>query len=106
MAKKFDEFLNEKNFQVVSNMKAINYSLTYQLGSGRIVAMAATGKDLDKEIESGASKTAIGKDIEDTINDQLKKFRQSITVSVDYNYEGAGYGFLINLEDLLKKLNK
>ena len=106
MAKKFDEFLNEKNFQVVSNMNAINYSLTYPLGSGRIVAMAATSKDLDKEIESGASKTAIGKDIEDTINDQLKKFRQSITVSVDYSYEGAGYGFLINLEDLLKKLNK
>ena len=106
MAKKFDAFVNEKNLQVVTSSDAINYRISHQSGSGHIVAMAATGKDLDKEIESGASKTAIGKDIEDTINNQLKKLRQEITVSIDYGYQGAGYAFTLNLEGLLKKLNK
>lgn len=101
-----NESVNEKNLQVVTSSEAINYSISYQLGSGKIVAMAATGKDLDKEIESGASKTAIGKDIEDTINNQLKKLRQEITVSIDYGYEGAGYAFTLDLEGLIKKLNK
>lgn len=105
-AKLFEQFLNEKNFQVVSNMQAINYRLSYRYGQGGILAMAATGKDLDKEIESGASKTAIGKDIEDAINKALKKYRQSFTVEQDYGYQGAGYSFYINMDYLLKLLNK
>ena len=48
-AKVFEQFLEEKNFQVVSNMKAINYRLSYRYGQGGFLAMAATGKDLDKE---------------------------------------------------------
>ena len=102
----FSEFLNERNLQVVTSEKAINYRLSHQYGTGHIVALASSSKDLDKEIESGASKTAIGKDIEDTINSQLKKFRQDITVRVDHGYQGAGYAFTLELDELLKRLNK
>ena len=104
--KPFEDFLNEKNFQVVSNMQAINYRLSYRYGQGGILAMAASSKDLDKEIKSGASKTAIGKDIEDAINRALKKYRQSFTVEQDHGYQGAGYSFYINMDYVLKLLNK
>lgn len=98
--------LHEKNFQTTVADNVINYRLFYQDGSGHIVALASTSKDLDKEIESNASPTAIGKDIEDAINDQLKKYRQELKVVIDHGYEGAGYAFRLELEDILKKLNK
>jgi hypothetical protein len=102
----FEDFLNEKNFQVVTSMQAINYRLTYQYGKGNIVAMASSGKDLDKELASNSTKLGIAKDIEMTINMQLKRMRQNITVEHDAGYEGAGYSFTINFEDILKRLNK
>ena len=110
MAKKYDEFLNEKNMLVVVNgddmSHAVNFRLTHQAGSATWLAMASTSKDLDKLIDSGASHTAIGKDIEDTINMLLKKFRQNFTVELDYGWQGAGYSFNLNFEDILKRLNK
>ena len=102
----FEDFLNEKNFQVVTNMEAVNFRLTYQSGKSNWLAMASTSKDLDKLIDSGASHTAIGKDIEDTINMLLKKFRQNFTVELDYGWQGAGYSFNLNFEDILKRINK
>ena len=110
MAKKYDEFLNEKNMLVVVQgddiSHAVNFRLTHQAGSATWLAMASTSKDLDKLINSGQSHTAIGKDIEDMINDQLKKYRQSFKVQLDYGWEGAGYSFDLDFEDILKKLNK
>lgn len=106
MVKKFDEFLNEKNLQVVTSDQAVNFRLTSQSGKANWLAMASTGKDLDKLIDSGASHTAIGKDIEDTINMLLKKFRQNFTVELDHGWQGAGYSFNLNFEDILKRLNK
>jgi len=105
MAKKFDEFLNEKNFQVVTNMEAINYRLSYRYGEGGIIAMASSGKDNDKELAIG-NPSSIGKDIEDTINKILKKYRQSFTVEQDHSYQGAGYAFYLNMDYILKLLNK
>ena len=106
----FNDFITEKNFQVVvtgdDESHAIKYRLSYRYGQGGILAMASSNKDLDKEIESGASKTAIGKDIEDTINRILKKYRQSFTVEQDHGYQGAGYSFYINMDYILKLLNK
>ena len=107
----FNDFITEKNFQVVvvagdDESYAIKYRLSYRYGQGGILAMANSSKDLDKEIKSGASKTAIGKDIEDAINDELKKRRQLFTVEQDHGYQGAGYSFYINMDDLLKLLNK
>lgn len=104
-AKVFEQFLQEKNFQVVSNMEAINYRLSYQFGKGGLLAMAATGKDNDKELAIG-DPDSIGKDIEDTINSQLKKFRAGFTVEQDHGYQGAGYSFYFNMFDLIKRLNK
>jgi len=104
-AKLFEQFLNENNFQVVTNMQAINYRLSYQFGKGGFLALAATGKDNDKELAIG-DPVAIGKDIEDTINKQLKKFRAGFTVEQDHGYQGAGYSFYFNMFDLIKRLNK
>tara|TARA_B100000035_G_C20799462_1_gene464807 strand:- start:290 stop:625 length:336 start_codon:yes stop_codon:yes gene_type:complete len=110
MAKKYDEFLNEKNMLVVVQgddiSHAVNFRLTHQAGSATWLAMASTSKDLDKLIASGASHTAIGKDIEDQINLGLKRFRQNFVVEQDHGWQGAGYAFHINFEDILKKLNK
>lgn len=103
----FADFLNEKMFQVVTNNDLINYRLSYGHGKyAGLVAMASSSKELDKEIESGASKTEIGKDIQDSINNELDKRGQLFTVEVDYSYKGAGYGFNLNMEYLLKLLNK
>lgn len=98
--------LHEKNLQVEVAGNVIEYTLRENLGGNGITALASSSEELDKEIESGASKTAIAKDIEDNINNRLKRMRQDITVSVDYRYEGAGYGFKLNLDGLLQKLNK
>ena len=67
------EFLNEKNFQVVTSDQAVNFRVTHQSGKANWLAMASTSKDLDKLIDSGASHTAIGKDIEDMINVTVKE---------------------------------
>ena len=63
----FEDFLNEKNLQVVTSDQAVNFRLTHQSGKANWLAMASTSKDLDKLIDSGASHQAIGKDIEVTI---------------------------------------
>jgi hypothetical protein len=101
----FEEYLNEKNFQVVTSDHVINYRLSYRYGHGGFVAMASSGKELDKQIEIDDPDT-IGKAIEDSINAELKKRRQLFTVEQDHGYQGAGYAFYLNMDDLLKLLNK
>ena len=51
MIGKFKEFLNEKNFMVATADTAVKYRLSHMPMSGYIVAMAASGKELDKEIK-------------------------------------------------------
>jgi predicted heme/steroid binding protein len=101
----FNDFLNEKNFQVVTSGEVINYRLSYQYGKGGFVAMASSGKELDKQIEIDDPDT-IGKAIEDSINAELKKRRQLFTVEQDHGYQGAGYSFYFNMDGLIKLLNK
>jgi hypothetical protein len=67
--------------------------------------MASSGKDNDKELAIG-DPVSIGKDIENTINIILKKYRQSFTVEQDHGYQGAGYAFYLNMDYILKLLNK
>jgi hypothetical protein len=67
--------------------------------------MASSGKELDKQIEIDDPDT-IGKAIEDSINDELKKRRQLFTVEQDHGYQGAGYSFYFNMDGLIKLLNK
>ena len=50
MIGKFKEFLNEKNFIVATADTAVKYKLSHMPMSGYIVAMAASSKELDKEI--------------------------------------------------------
>ena len=67
--------------------------------------MASNSKELDKQIEI-SDPIVIGKAIEDSINDELKKRRQLFTVEQDHGYQGAGYSFYFNMDDLIKLLNK
>ena len=101
----FNDFLNEKNFQVVTSGHAIKYRLSYQYGKGGFLAIASSSKENDKEIEID-DVFEIGKAIEDSINDELKKRKQFFTVEQDHGYQGAGYAFYTNFDDLLKLLNK
>jgi len=106
MISNFDSFLNEKNFLVVTGMQAINYRISVIPGKGTWTVMPTSSKDLDKETKSNKPKSVIGKDIEETINDQLKKFRQDIRVKQDLGYQGAGYSYTVDFDYLLKRLNK
>ena len=101
----FNDFLNEKNFQVVTSGHAVKYRLSYQYGKGGFLAMASSSKENDKELEIGDTNT-IGKAIEDSINTELKKRKQLFTVEQDHGYQGAGYSFYFNMDGLLKSLNK
>jgi len=105
MAKLFEEFLEEKNFQVFTGEHSIKYRLSYQYGKGGFLAMASSSKENDKEIEID-DVFKIGKAIEDSINAELKKYKQLFTVEEDHGYQGAGYAFYLNMDDLIKKLNK
>jgi hypothetical protein len=98
--------LYEKNFQVIIGDNTIEYTLRENIADNGIIALPSNSKELDKEIESGVSKTAIAKDIKDSINSRLKKARLPVTVKIDHRYEGTGYGFKLDLADLLQKLNK
>jgi hypothetical protein len=101
----FNDFLNEKNFQVVTSGHAIKYRLSYQYGKGGFVAMASSSKENDKEIEID-DVFEIGKAIEDSINNELKKRKQLFTVEEDHGYQGAGYAFYLVMDDVIKLLNK
>ena len=101
----FADFLNEKNFQVVTSGHAIKYRLSYQYGKGGFVAMASSSKENDKEIEID-DVFELGKAIEDSINAELKKRKQLFTVEQDHGYQGAGFAFYLNMDDLIKLLNK
>lgn len=100
----FEQFLNEKNFQVVTSGHAIKYTIHYE-AIGRFVAIATTSKENDKELEIDDA-FKIGKAIEDSINAELKKRKQVFTVEEDHGYQGAGYAFYPDMDDLIKLLNK
>mgnify|MGYP006087346421 CR=1 FL=1 len=99
-----DELI-EKNFQVVTSGHAIKYRLSYQYGKGGFLAIASSSKENDKEIEID-DVFEIGKAIEDSINDELKKRKQLFTVEEDHGYQGAGYAFYLVMDDVIKLLNK
>ena len=101
----FNDFLNEKNFQVVTSGHAVKYRLSYQYGKGGFVAMASSSKENDKEIEID-DVFELGKAIEDSINAELKKRKQLFTVEEDHGYQGAGYAFYLVMDDVIKLLNK
>lgn len=101
----FNDFLNEKNFQVVTSGHAVKYRLSYQYGKGGFLALASSSKENDKEIEID-DVFELGKAIEDSINDELKKRKQLFTVEQDHGYQGAGFAFYLMMDDLIKLLNK
>jgi hypothetical protein len=101
----FNDFLNEKNFQVVTSGHAVKYRLSYQYGKGGFLALASSSKENDKEIEIGDT-FELGKAIEDSINAELKKRKQLFTVEQDHGYQGAGFAFYLMMDDLIKLLNK
>ena len=101
----FNDFLNEKNFQVVTSGHAVKYRLSYQYGKGGFVAMASSSKENDKEIEID-DVFELGKAIEDSIHAELKKRKQLFTVEQDHGYQGAGFAFYLVMDDVIKLLNK
>ena len=101
----FNDFLNEKNFQVVTSGHSIKYRLSSMDGKGGFLALASSSKENDKEIEID-DVFELGKAIEDSINAELKKRKQLFTVEEDHGYQGAGYAFYLVMDEVIKLLNK
>ena len=66
----------------------------------RIIALPKTSKDLDKLDTLNLYREDIGVLLENDIN---RKFKE-VEFEYDKSYQGAGYGFTINLDKLVRKL--
>ena len=67
---------------------------------GRLLILPKTSKDLDKLDTLLLDREGIAIIIENRINDQFKE----IEFKRDNTYQGAGYGFTVDLEKVVKKL--
>lgn len=83
------------------------YSVDFQIGPGRgdvhLYAIAKSSKDLD-ELQTaitnrGGNDQTIGAIIAKAIENKLK-----LPIDTDYGYQGAGYGFKIDLYSVAKQL--
>lgn len=66
----------------------------------KLVVLPKTSKDLDKINTLNLYREDIGVLLENRINDSFKE----VEFNYDKTYQGAGYGFVVNLENLVKKL--
>ena len=107
MIVKFDNFLNEKaqigfphpedgsrgaKFKVIASPTSLNNVIRF---------IAASSKDLDQL--SGVSKEVV---LEAILTYANKQFRDINFVPIKYDDDGAGYGIKIDLEPIVKRLNK
>jgi hypothetical protein len=83
------------------------YSVDFKINPGRgdihFTAIASSSKDLDELqtaiINRGGNDQTIGAIIAKALENKLK-----LPVDVDYGYQGAGYGFKLDLYSISKKL--
>lgn len=85
----------------------MKYSVEFRIGVGtgntHLTAIAKSSKDLDELqtaiINRGGNDQTIGAIIAKAIKNKLK-----LPIDVDYGYQGAGYGFKLDLYSISKKL--
>lgn len=85
----------------------MKYSVDFTIGPGNgdvhFYAIAKSSKDLDElqtaVINRGGNDETIGAIIAKAIENKLK-----LPIDTDYGYQGAGYGFKIDLYSVAKKL--
>lgn len=85
----------------------MKYSVDFRIGVGtgntHLTAIAKSSKDLDELqtaiINRGGNDQTIGAIIAKAIKNKLK-----LPIDVDYGYQGAGYGFKLDLYSISKKL--
>lgn len=107
MIVKFDNFLNEKaqivfphpedgsrvaKFKVIASPTSLNNVIRF---------IAASSKDLDQL--NGVSKEVV---LEAILTYANRQFRDINFVPIKYDDDGAGYGIKIDLEPIMKRLNK
>jgi hypothetical protein len=107
MIVKFDDFLNEAA-QVVfphpeDGSRVAKFRVIAKPGSTTNVIrfIAASSKDLDQL--DGVSKNVV---IEAILKYAHKQFREIKFVPLRYDDDGAGYAIQVDLEPIMKKLNK
>tara|TARA_B100001173_G_scaffold261865_1_gene235558 strand:- start:832 stop:1167 length:336 start_codon:yes stop_codon:yes gene_type:complete len=111
MISNFDNFLNERNFQVVIPHKekgSVVANFTARPGStrdttGKIILMPRDSKALD-QLE-GLPNFHIQQNLEDALNKEFKR-EGIIEFRTDAKYPGSGYAFDLVLDKIIKRLNK
>lgn len=108
MAKKYSEFIDSMVNEQVAKVKLshskgdvlVNFGVMSSgiSESGQVIFMAKSGKDLDKLYHFEQSV------IQDTIVEYLNKQFKEVQFIKDWQYEGAGFSFKIDMGYLIKKI--
>ena len=90
------------NFKMGGEFHKIKFTISPTKGSG-FSAIAASSKDLDKLQQAISSATKGDSNVPAMLRHGIEK-RLGIPVEIDYDYNGAGYGFKIDMYSLLKSI--
>ena len=88
------------NFKLQGNPVVVNFNV-HPNSKGGFSVMASTSKDLDvvQSIISDSESMVIQKGLLKHLESKLK-----LPIEIDNNYPGAGFGFKIDLYNILQKL--
>jgi len=82
---------------------SVNFSISPGRGDVHFSAIAKSSKDLD-ELQDAISNRGAGDDMIGTIVAKALENKLKLPIDVDHGYQGAGYGFKLDLYSIAKKL--
>ena len=82
----------------------VDFKVLPQLKNKGLIAMAKSSKDLD-ELQSAIAARAGGDDLIGVIILKALEKKLKLPMEIDRNYDGAGYGFVLDFYSISKKLN-
>jgi len=82
---------------------SVNFSISPGRGDVHFSAIAKSSKDLD-ELQDAISNRGVGDDMIGTIVAKALENKLKLPIDVDHGYQGAGYGFKLDLYSIAKKL--
>jgi len=82
---------------------SVNFSISPGRGDVHFSAIAKSSKDLD-ELQTAIINRGAGDDMIGTIVAKALENKLKLPIDVDHGYQGAGYGFKLDLYSIAKKL--
>jgi hypothetical protein len=82
----------------------VDFKVLPQLKNKGLFAMAKSSKDLD-ELQSAIANRGAGDDLIGAIILKAIEKKTKLPMEIDRDYEGAGYGFVLDFYSVAKKLN-